>query len=150
MPSTKIWPGGFGSGKFTPLNDRCRDACGGGEMIGSCRTLRFVSCPEFSPRRIRAVVTGTAKIYDLQDPTAKMSKSATTNSGLVELLTDPKVSAKRIRSAVTDTGREIRYDVVGKPGVSNLLVVSALTGRTVAELERDFAGKGSQRARVMG
>src|SRR6478752_7110857 len=89
------------------------------------------------------IVKATAKIYDLQDPTAKMSKSAESPNGLIELLDDPKVVAKRIKSAVTDAGREIRFDPEGKPGVSNLLTIySALTGREVAALEADYAGKG--------
>ncbi|MCL2090740.1 MAG: tryptophan--tRNA ligase [Micrococcales bacterium] len=89
------------------------------------------------------IVEATAKIYDLQDPTAKMSKSATSPNGLVELLDDPKVITKRIRSAVTDTGREIRYDPETKPGVSNLLTIhSALSGTAVADLEQHFAGAG--------
>ncbi len=89
------------------------------------------------------IVSATAKIYDLQDPTAKMSKSAASPNGLIELLDDPKVVAKRIRSAVTDAEREIRYDPATKPGVSNLLTIySALSGRTVASLESDYAGKG--------
>ena len=89
------------------------------------------------------IVKATAKIYDLQEPTAKMSKSAASPNGLIELLDDPKVIAKRIRSAVTDTDREIRYDPAAKPGVSNLLTIySALTGRTVAELELEYDGKG--------
>jgi tryptophanyl-tRNA synthetase len=86
---------------------------------------------------------GLAKIYDLQDPTAKMSKSASSPAGIIELLDDPKVSAKKIRSAVTDTEREIRYDPVRKPGIANLLTIySALSNRKVAELEADYAGKG--------
>ncbi|WP_309134629.1 tryptophan--tRNA ligase [Cellulomonas sp.] len=89
------------------------------------------------------IVSATAKIYDLQDPTAKMSKSAESPNGLIELLDDPKVVAKRIRSAVTDTEREIRFDPVAKPGISNLLTIfSALSGRTVPSLEADYAGKG--------
>lgn len=89
------------------------------------------------------IVTGTAKIYDLQDPTAKMSKSATSEAGLVNLLDDPKVSAKKIRSAVTDTKRDVRYDPEAKPGVSNLLVIlAALTDTPVVTLESDYAGKG--------
>ncbi|MCL2849546.1 MAG: tryptophan--tRNA ligase [Micrococcales bacterium] len=89
------------------------------------------------------IVKATAKIYDLQDPTTKMSKSASSPAGLIELLDDPKVIAKRIRSAVTDTGREIVYDPQGKPGVSNLLTIhSALSGTPVAELEQHFAGAG--------
>nr|WP_053737546.1 tryptophan--tRNA ligase [Nocardia sp. NRRL S-836] len=87
------------------------------------------------------IVKDTAKIYDLQDPTSKMSKSVP--GGVVELLEDPKRSAKKIRSAVTDTGREIVFDVENKPGVSNLLTIfSALTGRTVESLVADYDGKG--------
>ncbi len=89
------------------------------------------------------IPTGIAKIQDLQDPTAKMSKSASTPAGIVELLDDPKVSAKKIRSAVTDAEREIRFDPEAKPGISNLLTIySALTDRKVSELEADYAGKG--------
>lgn len=89
------------------------------------------------------IVRETAKIYDLQEPTAKMSKSSSSPNGLIELLDDPKVVAKRIRSAVTDAGSEIRFDPEHKPGVSNLLsIYSALSGRTIAELERDYEGKG--------
>ena len=89
------------------------------------------------------IVRGTAKIYDLQDPTSKMSKSASTPNGIVDMLDDPKVIAKRIRSAVTDAEREIRFDTEAKPGVSNLLsIYSALTGRSIADLESDYAGKG--------
>lgn len=89
------------------------------------------------------IVKGTAKIYDLQDPTAKMSKSAASDAGLINLLDDPKVTAKKIRSAVTDTEREIRYDPEAKPGVSNLLVIlSSLTETPIVTLEKDYAGKG--------
>ena len=89
------------------------------------------------------IVKATAKIFDLQDPTAKMSKSAASQSGVIDLLDDPRVVAKRIRSAVTDTGREVRYDPVGKPGVSNLLTIhAALSGRAVTDLEADYAGRG--------
>ncbi|MCA2210371.1 MULTISPECIES: tryptophan--tRNA ligase [Nocardia] len=89
------------------------------------------------------IVKGTAKIYDLQDPTAKMSKSAASDAGLVNLLDDPKVTAKKVRSAVTDTGREIVYDPDTKPGVSNLLVIlSSLTETPIVSLEQNFAGKG--------
>ncbi|MCG3757808.1 MULTISPECIES: tryptophan--tRNA ligase [Amycolatopsis] len=89
------------------------------------------------------IVKDTAKIYDLQEPTSKMSKSAATGNGLIELLEDPKRSAKKIRSAVTDTGREVRFDREEKAGVSNLLTIySALTDRTVADLETAYEGKG--------
>jgi tryptophanyl-tRNA synthetase len=85
---------------------------------------------------------GAAKILDLQSPDKKMSKSLPP-AGCVDLLDDPAVTAKKIRSAVTDTGREVVADPEGKPGVTNLLAIhSALSGRTVAELEEHFAGRG--------
>ena len=85
----------------------------------------------------------TAKIYDLQDPTAKMSKSATTDAGLIGLLDDPAKTAKKIRSAVTDSDREIRFDPDAKAGVSNLLTVqSAITGVDVDTLVAGYAGRG--------
>ncbi|MDO2378377.1 tryptophan--tRNA ligase [Rhodococcus electrodiphilus] len=89
------------------------------------------------------IIKGTAKIYDLQNPTAKMSKSAATPAGLINLLDDPKVSAKKIKSAVTDNEREIRFDPENKPGVSNLLTIqAALSGRPVDELVAGYAGRG--------
>ncbi|MGY0503427.1 tryptophan--tRNA ligase [Nocardia sp. FBN12] len=89
------------------------------------------------------IVKGTAKIYDLQDPTAKMSKSASSDAGLINLLDDPKITAKRVRSAVTDTEREIRYDPENKAGVSNLLVIlSSLRETPIVDLEVNFEGKG--------
>ena len=72
-----------------------------------------------------------------------MSKSGSTPAGIVNLLDDPKVSAKKIRSAVTDAEREIRYDPEHKPGVSNLLTIyAALTDRKISELEAEYAGSG--------
>jgi tryptophanyl-tRNA synthetase len=85
---------------------------------------------------------GAAKILDLQNPEKQMSKSLPPAGG-VFLLDDPAVTAKKIRSAVTDTGREVVHDPENKAGVSNLLVIhSALSGRSIAELEDDFAGRG--------
>lgn len=85
----------------------------------------------------------TAKIYDLQDPTSKMSKSAGTDAGLINLLDDPALSAKKIRSAVTDSERDIRYDPDVKPGVSNLLnIQSAVTGTDIDVLVYGYAGHG--------
>ena len=84
-----------------------------------------------------------AKIYDLQNPTAKMSKSADSAAGLIEILDTPEVNAKKIKSAVTDAGREIKFDEKEKPGVSNLLTIhSALSGQSISQLENHFAGKG--------
>lgn len=89
------------------------------------------------------IVREVAKIYDLQTPGAKMSKSAATPKGLVNLLDDPKASAKKFRSAVTDTDTVIRFDEKEKPGVSNLLTIhSALSGTGIPELERQYEGKG--------
>jgi tryptophanyl-tRNA synthetase len=89
------------------------------------------------------IVEDTAKITDLQDPTAKMSKSASSPAGIIDLLEDPAKSAKKIRSAVTDPGREIYFDPEAKPGIANLLTIySALTGRTIDELAAAYAGKG--------
>ena len=89
------------------------------------------------------IVKETGKIYDLQDPTIKMSKSGPTPKGLISLLDEPKVSAKKIKSAVTDTDTVIRYAPDEKPGVSNLLTIySSLTGTSVAELEQKYEGKG--------
>ncbi|MEV1291286.1 tryptophan--tRNA ligase [Pseudonocardia sp. NPDC049635] len=85
----------------------------------------------------------TAKIFDLQDPTAKMSKSASSPSGIVELLDPPTTSAKKIRSAVTDNEREIRYDPEAKPGIANLLTINAaMTDRKVSEVEAEYQGRG--------
>ena len=85
----------------------------------------------------------TAKIYDLADPTAKMSKSASSDAGLISLLDDPGDTAKKIRSAVTDSEREIRYDPEAKPGVSNLLTIqSAVTGTDIDKLVEGYAGRG--------
>jgi len=89
------------------------------------------------------ILSSTAKIMDLQDPTSKMSKSAQSPAGLVDLLDEPKVVAKRIRSAVTDTEREVRVDREAKPGVSNLLgILAALTSRTPEAVAVDYEGKG--------
>ncbi|GIE57815.1 tryptophan--tRNA ligase [Actinoplanes octamycinicus] len=89
------------------------------------------------------IVKDTAKITDLQDPTIKMSKSASSPNGIIELLEDPARSAKKIKSAVTDTGREILYDEVNKPGISNLLTMyAALTTRTIDDLLEQYDGRG--------
>jgi tryptophanyl-tRNA synthetase len=89
------------------------------------------------------ILKETAKIFDLQEPTAKMSKSAADPKGLVNLLDDDATITKKIKSAVTDTDGEIRFDREKKPGVSNLLgIYSAITSETTDALEQKFAGKG--------
>lgn len=89
------------------------------------------------------IVESGSKIYDLQNPTAKMSKSSSSALGIIEIMDAPEVNAKKIKSAVTDTGREIRFDEKEKPGISNLLTIySTMSGKSIAEIENDFVGKG--------
>lgn len=89
------------------------------------------------------ILKETAKIYDLQNPTAKMSKSAADPKGLVNLMDEPGVITKKIKSAVTDTDGEIRFDREAKPGVANLLgIFSAISGESIQALESRFAGQG--------
>ncbi|MFC6885705.1 MULTISPECIES: tryptophan--tRNA ligase [Actinomadura] len=86
---------------------------------------------------------GAAKITDLQDPTAKMSKSASSPQGIVDVLEEPGPMRKKIMRAVTDTGSEVRYDEESKAGVTNLLrIFSALEGTSVEDLERRYEGSG--------
>ena len=85
---------------------------------------------------------GTAKVLDLQDPTAKMSKSLG-DAGTLNLLDVPSALVRKIRRAVTDAETEVRYDPVAKPGVSNLLaVLGAVTDRLPEHVAVDFAGQG--------
>ncbi len=85
------------------------------------------------------IVKDSAKILDLQDPTSKMSKSVP--GGCVFMLDAPKRIAKKIKSAVTDSGTEVSYDPVNKPGVSNLIsILAAATGRSVEDVEQEFGG----------
>lgn len=89
------------------------------------------------------ILKETAKIFDLQNPTAKMSKSAESASGIVWLLDEPTVSAKKIMRAVTDADGEVRFDREAKPGLANLLTVfSMLSGRSVDDVVAEFAGGG--------
>lgn len=81
------------------------------------------------------------RIMSLSDPTKKMSKSDP--KGDIFLSDDLNVMRKKIMSAVTDLGHEIKYDVENKPGISNLMTIySALTGKEFAEIEKEFEGKG--------
>lgn len=85
----------------------------------------------------------SAKVYDLQDPSSKMSKSAESDAGLLRIMDGANVTKKKIMRAVTDADAEIRFDREAKPGVSNLLTIySVLSGKTIAELEAEFAGHG--------
>ncbi|WP_156760040.1 tryptophan--tRNA ligase [Microbacterium karelineae] len=85
----------------------------------------------------------TARIYDLQDPTSKMSKSAESQAGVLYLLDDINATAKKVMRAVTDSEGVVRYDRAEKPGVSNLLTIyAALTGREISSIEDEYAGRG--------
>ena len=89
------------------------------------------------------ILKSGAKINDLQDPEAKMSKSSSSSAGVIELMDTPEVNTKKIKSAVTDTGREVTFDEKEKPGISNLLTIySALTTKTISDAQAEFAGKG--------
>ena len=89
------------------------------------------------------IMDAAAKIYDLQNPEAKMSKSGDSPQGILWLLDEPSLITKKIKSAVTDTDSEIRFDPEHKPGVSNLLSLASLaTGKTLNALEEEFQGSG--------
>jgi len=89
------------------------------------------------------IIKSLAKINDLQEPTAKMSKSAASMSGVIELLDAPEITLKKFKSSVTDDGKEVKFDEKGKPGISNLLTIhSALSGKSIEAIENEFAGKG--------
>ena len=84
-----------------------------------------------------------AKIYDLQDPTSKMSKSAASVNGVIEIMDAPEINAKKIKSAVTDTGREVVFDEGNKPGISNLMTIySIVADQSIDEIQNEFSGKG--------
>jgi len=89
------------------------------------------------------IIKSLAKINDLQDPTTKMSKSASSMAGVIELLDTPEVTLKKFKSSVTDDGKEVKFDEKLKPGISNLLTIhSALSGKSISDLENEFSGKG--------
>jgi tryptophanyl-tRNA synthetase len=85
----------------------------------------------------------TAKVLDLSNPQKQMSKSAASPAGLLNLLEEPTSLRKKVRSAVTDSGREVTYDPDDKPGVTNLLTIGgALTGVSGVEFAERYAGRG--------
>lgn len=89
------------------------------------------------------IMKAGAKINDLQDPTAKMSKSAASQAGVIDILDEPNVNIKKIKSAVTDMGKEISFNESEKPGISNLLTILAnISGKSISTLEGEFAGSG--------
>lgn len=90
-----------------------------------------------------AIQKETAKVYDLQEPTNKMSKSASSTAGVIWMLDDPAITAKKIRSAATDSDREVRFDSATKPGISNLLTIySVLSERSIPQIEAEYDGHG--------
>ena len=85
-----------------------------------------------------------ARVMDLQDPTSKMSKSATTDAGLISLLDEPAAILKKFKRAVTDSDNEVRFDRAEKPGISNLLeILAACTGETPETLAGGYTQYGS-------
>lgn len=89
------------------------------------------------------ILKDSARIYDLQNPESKMSKSAESGAGIIWLLDEPEVTRKKIMRAVTDTDGVVSFDRAGKPGISNLLsIYSALSGRPIESIEVEFEGKG--------
>jgi tryptophanyl-tRNA synthetase len=87
------------------------------------------------------IVKESAKILDLQDPTAKMSKSSP--QGCVFIMDEPDVVMKKFKTALTDSGKEIKYDPTNKPGVSNLLsIIKSVTNEEMSAIEAQFANKG--------
>ncbi|CAB4532262.1 unannotated protein [freshwater metagenome] len=89
------------------------------------------------------ILKSGAKIYDLQEPTNKMSKSSGSVAGVLEIMDTPEANTKKIKSATTDAGREVTFNEKEKPGISNLLTIhSALSGESISNLENQFAGKG--------
>jgi len=85
----------------------------------------------------------SARIMGLQDPTSKMSKSATNLNDVIFLEDEPEVILKKFKKAVTDSENKVRFDPENKPGVSNLMqIYSAITGKSMDEIENEFEGKG--------
>ena len=92
----------------------------------------------------RPLIQGeTARIYDLQLPTQKMSKSSTTDLGTIWVLDEADVIAKKLRKATADSEGAVYFDREAKPGISNLMVIhSAISGKTLEAITDEFSGKG--------
>ncbi|WP_327087547.1 tryptophan--tRNA ligase [Nonomuraea sp. NBC_01738] len=89
------------------------------------------------------ILKEVAKITDLQEPTAKMSKSSSSPGGIIDLLEQPGPLRKKVMRAVTDTGSEVLFDEENKPGISNLLrIQSALTATSIPDLVARYEGQG--------
>ncbi|NMA94281.1 MAG: tryptophan--tRNA ligase [Clostridiales bacterium] len=84
-----------------------------------------------------------ARIMSLDEPTAKMSKSAESEMSRISLLDEPSKIKKAIMRATTDSEGGVRFDVENKPGISNLLTIySSFSGKDIAEIEKDYEGRG--------
>jgi tryptophanyl-tRNA synthetase len=84
-----------------------------------------------------------ARVMDLQDPTSKMSKTAATDAGMINMLEEPASILKKFKRAVTDSDNEVRFDRAAKPGVTNLLEINAAaTGRTPQEVAAHYSQYG--------
>lgn len=82
------------------------------------------------------------KIMDLVNPLKKMSKSSDNPKGVIKMLDDPETIRKKIMGATTDSDCQIKYDIVNKPGISNLInICVALTGKSIEDIENEFKGK---------
>ena len=130
-------PGAAGRGHpALPDRTRCRSARTSASTWSSAGTWRCGSTTATGPRSWCPrpyILSGVAKITDLQEPTAKMSKSSSSAAGIIDVLDEPGAIRKKIARAVTDPGSEVRADEAAKPGVTNLLrIYSALTGADVA------------------
>jgi tryptophanyl-tRNA synthetase len=89
------------------------------------------------------ILPEVAKILDLQDPVAKMSKSSSSPQGILDVLDEPATLRRKVMRAVTDPGGEVTADEENKPGLTNLLrIYSALDGISIGDLEARYAGKG--------
>ena len=85
----------------------------------------------------------SAKIMSLSEPTKKMSKSDTNVNSFVLMTDDKDTIVRKFKRAVTDSDGQVRFDRETKPGVSNLMAIySTFTGKTMEEIEAEFAGKG--------
>lgn len=107
-----------------------------GRRINSEYKEKVFSIPEVS------ISSSGKRIKSLQDPTKKMSKSAANDKGTIYLIEDDEKSIrKKIMSAVTDTGSEVKFDELNKPGISNLMqIYCSLTSISIEDCEKKFKG----------
>ena len=113
-----------------------KTACNGIQLNGLVKLQPLLVPEGFIPKF-------GARVMSLQDPSMKMSKSDPNPNGFVAIMDDPSVIMKKFKRAVTDSDTFIAFDPENKPGVSNLMCIySVFTGKTNAEIEAEFAGRG--------